>query len=81
MEVERIKKKRNRAPQNQPLGQRLVHFAIAARKNAKQLAPGREKEMLLRKARQAEAAAELEEALSSPQVLRHGGTLLGSRRL
>jgi hypothetical protein len=81
MEVERIKKKRNRAPQNQPLGQRLVHLAIAARKNAKQLAPGREKEMLLRKARQAEAAAELEEALSSPQVLRHGGTLLGSRRL
>jgi len=88
MEAERIKKKRNRARQTQPLGQRLLQFAMDARSNAKQLTPGREREMLLRKVRQAEAAAELEEWLSSgriasPRLTRpeSGGTLPGSRRL
>ncbi len=68
MEAERIKKKRNRVRQTQPLRQRLLHFAMETRSNAKQLTPGRDRELLLRKVQQAEAAADLEEWLSPDRL-------------
>jgi hypothetical protein len=70
METERIARKRNRGVQTQTLGQRFLHSTLEARIRAKQLAPRREREMLLRKARQADAAADLDEWLSSPRLPR-----------
>jgi hypothetical protein len=48
-----------------PLDQRLIEEAQRLRKEAKGTHPGIERERLIRKARQAEAAAQIQEWLSS----------------
>lgn len=48
------------------LKERLALFAKAAREKASLLRPGAEKDELLRKARQADTAAHLEEWVDSP---------------
>lgn len=65
-------KTRNRAIPSQSLRERLLQSALEARGSANKLPPGREREMLLRRTRQAEAASELEELLSSPLMLTRG---------
>jgi hypothetical protein len=58
-----MKRKRNRAKQTTTLHERLIGLAQFARERAKNL-PSDKREKLLRQARQAERAAELNEALS-----------------
>ena len=58
-----MKRKRNRTKQTTTLQERLIGLARFARARAKN-SPSDEQEKLLRKARQAERAAELNEALS-----------------
>ncbi|RZN30542.1 hypothetical protein CWO90_19930 [Bradyrhizobium sp. Leo121] len=58
------KRKRNRAKQTTSLQERLISSAEEARARARHLSPGAEREKLLRKARQAARAAELDEVLS-----------------
>ncbi len=64
MKGKRIKR-RKRLKQEQPLRVRLLLAASEARNAANELPPGRRREVILRKARDAEAAAYLEEWLSS----------------
>nr|WP_084305852.1 hypothetical protein [Bradyrhizobium sp. ARR65] len=64
MEEQRPTKRRRRFRQAEPLKQRLLHSARAARERANQLQPGAEQEALLRKAREAEIVARLDEWLS-----------------
>ncbi len=51
--------KRNRTKQSQPLAARLLTSAEKARQLARRLPPGKEREMLLRRARQEEVTSEL----------------------
>jgi hypothetical protein len=57
---------RRRFKQAQSLKQRLLDRVIGLRDEAKLMAPGFDREALLRKARQAETAAHIDEWLSSP---------------
>ena len=59
-------KKRNRTRPALSLQERLNKFTQEARAAAKKLPAGAERRTLLQKARDAEAAAEMERALSSP---------------
>jgi hypothetical protein len=57
---------RRRLKQLKSLKQRLIEQAKRLREEAKLKGPGVERETLVRKARQAEAAAHIDEWLSSP---------------
>ena len=57
---------RRRAKQTSPLKDRLAAFAEEARGKASQLRPGPERDDLLKKARQADTAASLDEWANSP---------------
>jgi hypothetical protein len=57
---------RRRLKQLQSLKQRLIEQARRLREEAKLKGPGVEREALLRKARQAETVAHIDEWLSSP---------------
>lgn len=57
---------RNRVKQTQPLKERLVEEAKRLRDEAKAMPPGVEREVLIRKARHADAAAKMDEWLTSP---------------
>jgi hypothetical protein len=57
---------RRRFKQTTPLRERLVSFANEARDRAAQLRPSAEKDALLRKARQCETAAHLDEWVNPP---------------
>jgi len=57
---------RRRYKQAQSLKQRLLDRVMSLRDEAKFAAPGFDREALLRKARQAETAAHIDEWLSSP---------------
>lgn len=58
--------RRNRRKQTVSFDQRLQRAATAAREAAYRLPDGQEREILLRKARQAEAAVHINEWLTSP---------------
>lgn len=64
--------KRNRRKQTQSLQERLAAFAEGARERAHELPPGREREMLLRRARQNEVASNLTDWLNAPVSPRRG---------
>ena len=57
---------RRRFKQTQPLKQRLLDRVRSLREEARLARPGLERETLLRKARQTETAAHMEEWLRSP---------------
>ena len=57
---------RRRFTQAQSLKQRLIEQVMRLREEAKLMAPGLDRERLLRKARQTETAAHIDEWLSSP---------------
>ena len=59
-------KKRNRVPVEKSLQERLQLFTRSIRAAARQLPPGVERAELARKARDGEAAANIERWLSSP---------------
>jgi hypothetical protein len=59
---------RRRVKQTSPLDQRLTDQAQRLRKEAKGTPPGVERERLLRRARQAEAAFHMEQWLASSRV-------------
>jgi hypothetical protein len=61
--------RRNRRKQTVSFDQRLEQAAHSAREEARRLPDGQERETLLKKARQAEVAAHINEWLTSP-VLR-----------
>ena len=58
--------KRRRFKQTRTLHERLADEAASLRAQARALAPGRAREMLLRRARQDELAMQLEAWLTSP---------------
>ena len=58
--------RRRRFKQAQSLKQRLLDRVNSLREEAKLMAPGLEREIVLRKARQSETAANIDEWLSSP---------------
>lgn len=58
--------KRRRVKQTQTLHERLAAEAAKLRAQARSLAPGRQREMLLRRARQDETAMQIESWLNSP---------------
>lgn len=67
--------KRNRRKQTQSLQERLAAFAAfaeSAREHARSLPPGREREMLLRRAKQNEITSNLTDWLSAPVFPRRG---------
>ncbi|MDA9530541.1 hypothetical protein [Bradyrhizobium sp. CCBAU 25338] len=64
--------RRNRRKQTQSLQERLAAFAESARERARSLPPGREREMLLRRAKQNEVTSNLTEWLSAPVSPRRG---------
>ncbi|CAL78577.1 conserved hypothetical protein [Bradyrhizobium sp. ORS 278] len=66
MEVEIPKKRRRRVKQTMTLGERLLQTAREARDMAKRLPPGIEQARQLRRAREAEAIAELDRFLTAP---------------
>jgi hypothetical protein len=57
---------RRRIKHTESFEERLETNAIRLREQARSMAPGRERELLLRKARQIETAAHINEWLSSP---------------
>ena len=59
--------KRRRFKQTSSLKERLASFAKDVREQAAQLNPGPEKDDLLRRAKQADNAADLDELVSSPR--------------
>ena len=59
-----IKKKRNRARPAGSFEDRLQKFAEDARLAARKLPPGRDRETLMKKARQTEAVVEVSECLT-----------------
>ncbi|WP_375777404.1 hypothetical protein ACE103_39760 [Bradyrhizobium sp. ma5] len=59
-----IKRKRNRARPAGSFEDRLQKFAEDARLAARKLPPGRERETLMKKARQTEAVVEVSECLT-----------------
>jgi hypothetical protein len=58
--------KRNRRKQTQSLQERLMAFANSARERARAMPPGKERESLLRRAKQNEVASNLTDLLSAP---------------
>ncbi|MBR0819911.1 hypothetical protein [Bradyrhizobium liaoningense] len=64
--------KRSRRKQTQSLQQRLTTCAENARERAYSLPPGKEREMLLRRAKQNEATSNLTDWLSMPVYPRRG---------
>lgn len=58
--------KRHRFKQDKTLGERLINEARLAREKADQLPPRVDREDLLRKAREADIAAHIDEWLTSP---------------
>ncbi len=64
--------KRNRRKQTQSLQERLAAFAEKARERASNLPPGRERELLLQRAKQNELTSNLTDWLSAPVVQRRG---------
>ena len=64
--------KRNRRKQTQSLQERLAAFADAARERARSQPPGRERELLLRRAKQNEVTSSLTDWLSAPVYPRRG---------
>ena len=60
--------KRHRFKQDKAVGERLIKEARLARERAHQLLPGAEREVLLRKAREADVAADIDEWLKSPRL-------------
>ena len=66
MEIEVQKKRRRRVKQTMSLGERLLQAAREARETAKRLPPGVEQARELRRAREAEAIAELDRFLTGP---------------
>jgi len=63
MTLDVSKKRRRRFKQTTPLGERLLQAAREARAAAKQLPPGVDQARLLKRAREAEAVAQLDELL------------------
>jgi hypothetical protein len=63
-------RRRRRFKQTEPFRDRLASFANDARETASLLPPGTVKDELLRKARQADTAAHLDEWASSPGLQR-----------
>jgi hypothetical protein len=59
---------RNRFTQTTSLGDRLAHEAERLRKHARKVPVGKERESLLRKARQLETASDVNEWLSTPRL-------------
>ncbi|WP_375786597.1 hypothetical protein ACE10Z_02910 [Bradyrhizobium sp. Pha-3] len=59
-----IKKKRNRSRPSGSFEDRLQRFAEDSREAARKLPPGRERETLMKKARQTEAVVEVSECLT-----------------
>jgi hypothetical protein len=59
---------RRRFKQTTSLKDRLASFARQAREKASRLRPGHEQDALLKKARQADTAAHLDEWASSPEL-------------
>lgn len=64
--------KRNRRKQTQSLQERLTTFAETARERARSLPPGKERDLLLRRARQNEMTSTLTDWLSTPVYPRRG---------
>ncbi|MBU6456801.1 MAG: hypothetical protein KGQ48_04585 [Bradyrhizobium sp.] len=62
--------KRRRFNQTMTLKERLTAFAEEAREQAKLLRAGNERDELLRKARQADMAAHIDEWTNSPELQR-----------
>ncbi|WP_407154217.1 hypothetical protein [Bradyrhizobium sp. STM 3557] len=60
--------RRNRRKQTVSFDQRLREAATAAREAARRLPAGQERDALMKKARQAETAATINELLSSPTL-------------
>jgi hypothetical protein len=60
--------KRHRFKQDKAVGERLIKEARLARERAHQLRPGAQREDLLRKAREADVAADIDEWLNSPRL-------------
>jgi hypothetical protein len=58
--------KRRRFKQTESLHERLASFAKNARQRAEALPPGPEREALIKKARQADAASHIEDWANSP---------------
>ena len=58
--------RRLRFKQDRALGERLIKEARLAREEAEALPPGQERDGLLKKARQANVAAHIDEWLTSP---------------
>lgn len=65
--------KRNRRKQIRSLQERLTAFADNARERALSLPPGKEREKLLRRAKQNEVTSNLTDWLSTPVYPRRGG--------
>jgi hypothetical protein len=63
---ERAMTKRRCFQQNKALGERLIEEARRARAEADQFPPGMERELLLKRARQADTAAHINEWINSP---------------
>jgi len=64
--------KRNRRKQTQPLQECLISFAETARERARRMPPGKEREALLRRARQNEVASDVADWLAAPGYRRRG---------
>ena len=60
--------KRPRFEQDRTVGERLMKEARLARGKAGQLPPGEEREELLKKAREADVTAQIDEWLNSPHL-------------
>ncbi|OKO80238.1 hypothetical protein AC629_27735 [Bradyrhizobium sp. NAS80.1] len=58
--------KRTRRKQTQSLQERLMSFADSARELARGMPPGKERDMLLRRAKQNEVTSHLTDWLSTP---------------
>jgi hypothetical protein len=65
--------KRSRRKQTQSLQERLKSFANSARERARQMPPGKDREILLGRAKQTEATSYLTDWLSAPSPRRGGG--------
>jgi hypothetical protein len=59
---------RRRLKQNQSLQDRLAAWAELVRKRAAQLAPGPERDAILKKLAQARTAVQMDASLSSPEL-------------
>ncbi|OAF10023.1 hypothetical protein AYJ54_12645 [Bradyrhizobium centrolobii] len=65
--------KRNRTKQTQSLQERLLSSAEKARELARRMPAGKDRELLLRRAKQNEVTSNLTEWLSAPGFRRRGG--------